>query len=260
MDFVLRAVHCVRETSGGGSDEIVLGAVLVGASGNTKVVPAQVIGDFDDDGDGAAYVSTGDLPLGQFSLRTTNGYPKTMYCILQLVESDQDDADAAQGLTDALSVIVTIAVSALATPAAGAAAGAVVTAVGALIALFISDDPPEQRKRVRKRWDERAASHRRHPWPRRGLSHRLQGGDECLSGRCRIQRRPVGLDLPGRGGSRARELGSLLLTTPALDLDVPARKRPQSLCDRRRVLFLPASFLAPCVECTSSKPFVSHVR
>lgn len=136
MDFVLRAVHCVRETSGGGADEIVLGAVLVGASGNTKVVPARFIGDFDD----GTYISTGDLPFGQFSLRTTNGYPKTMYCILQLVESDQDDARAAKALTQALSTIVNIAVSALATPAAGVIAGAIVTAVGGLIQVFISDD------------------------------------------------------------------------------------------------------------------------
>lgn len=136
MDFVLRAVHCRRETSGGGSDEIVLGAVLVGASGNTKVVPAQVIGDFDD----GTYVSTGNLPLGQFSLRTTDGYPKTMYCILQLVESDSDDAEVAQALTEALSAIATIAVSAVATPAAGAIAGALVNTIGAFIGIFISED------------------------------------------------------------------------------------------------------------------------
>lgn len=136
MDFVLRAVHCRRETSGGGADEIVLGAVLVGASGNTKVVPAQYIGDFDD----GTYLSTGNLPLGQFSLRTTDGYPKTMYCIVQLVESDGDDAEVAQALTEALSAIATIAVSAVASPTAGKIAGALVSTIGAFIGIFISDD------------------------------------------------------------------------------------------------------------------------
>jgi hypothetical protein len=142
MDLVLRAVHCVDETDGvfgseAGADEIVLGGVLVGASGHTKVVKARFIGDFDD-GD---YVSLGEFPFGQYSLRTTAGYPKTMYCILQLVESDQDDADAAKALTGALSSIATVAVSALATPAAGAVAGALVSAVGGMIGLFIDDDP-----------------------------------------------------------------------------------------------------------------------
>lgn len=142
MDLVLRAVHCVDETNpeGGGSDDIVLGGVLVGASGNTKVVQSRFIGNFED----GTYVSLGELPFGQFSLRTTNGYPKTMYCILQLVESDQDDADAARELTRALSTITSMVVSTIGSPAAGAIAGAIVNTVGGLVSLFISDDafPP----------------------------------------------------------------------------------------------------------------------
>ena len=141
MDLVLRAVHCVDETNPeSGDDDIVLGGVLVGASGNTKVVKARFIGNFDD-GD---YVGLGELPFGQFSLRTTPGYPKTMYCILQLVESDQDDADAARALTSALQSIATMVVSAAASPAAGAIAGAIVSAIGGLIGVFIDDDhfPP----------------------------------------------------------------------------------------------------------------------
>ena len=102
------------------------GGVLVGASGNTKVVKGRFIGNFDDND----YVGLGELPLGQYSLHSTSGYPKTMYCILQLVESDQDDADAARELTSALSMIATVAVSAAATPAAGAIAGAVVNTIG----------------------------------------------------------------------------------------------------------------------------------
>lgn len=141
MDFILRAVHCVDETNPeSGDDDIVLGGVLVGAAGHTKVVKGRFIGNFDD-GD---YVGLGELPFGQVSLRTTPGYPKTMYCILQLVESDQDDADAARALTNALQTIATIAVSAAASPAAGAIAGAIVSALGGLIGLFIDDDhfPP----------------------------------------------------------------------------------------------------------------------
>lgn len=142
MDLVLRAIHCVDETNpeGGGADDIVLGGVIVGASGNTKVIKSRFIGNFED----GTYISVGELPFGQFSLRSTSGYPKTMYGILQLVESDQDDADAARALTSALSTITTIAVSTVATPTAGAIAGAVVNAVGGLVSVFISDDafPP----------------------------------------------------------------------------------------------------------------------
>jgi hypothetical protein len=141
LDIVLRALHCVDETNPeSGTDDMILGCVLVGASGNTKVVPAFFAGEFND-GD---YQNFGSYPLGQYSLNTTSGYPKSFYCIFKLVESDSNDAKVAKSLTNLLSMATTMVVSAVGTAAAGVIAGALVTAIGNFAGIFFDEDdfPP----------------------------------------------------------------------------------------------------------------------
>lgn len=136
MDLVLRSVHCVDEANvARGADHMVLGGVLIGASGVTRVMPSRFLGRFQDD----THVSLGDSPFGQFSLRSTPEFPKVMHAVLQLVESDQDEATAARELTRAMSSISTVAVSALSSSATGAIAGALLGTLGAVGELFVSD-------------------------------------------------------------------------------------------------------------------------
>ncbi|HEX8692898.1 MAG TPA: hypothetical protein VF746_10790 [Longimicrobium sp.] len=138
--LILRALHCVRETSGGGADEMILGGVLVGASGNVKAINSIVCGEFDT-GD---YYDAGELFLGQYSLRTTAGYPKSLYAIFKLVESDSDDREVAQQLTATLSLLASTILSALASPAVGGTVAAVMQAIGGFISDVIDEDefPP----------------------------------------------------------------------------------------------------------------------
>ncbi len=134
--LLLRAIHCVRETQPAGWDEIIFGGLRIGASGNVAVMRGFDAGDFRT----GHYASYGELFLGQYSLRTTPGYPKSLYAIFQLVESDSNDAAVARALTDALSSLVGLVVSFFATAAAGAAAAAAVSLIGNLVGALIDED------------------------------------------------------------------------------------------------------------------------
>lgn len=137
LDLNLRALHCVDETNPeSGTDDMVLGAMRIGASGNVDYTKAIVAGEFDD-GQRREY---GELPFGSVSLRTTPGYPKTFYWIFQLVESDSDDAEVAAGITSALRTVVTMVAGMVGGASVAAIAGAVVEAIGSIIGLFIDDD------------------------------------------------------------------------------------------------------------------------
>lgn len=143
LDLNLRKLHCVDETNGGvfspedGTDDMVLGAIRIGAGGNVDYSKAIVAGEFARDN---TYRNFGELPFGSVSLRTTPGYPKTFYWIFQLVESDSDDAEVAAGITQALRTVVTMVAGMVGGAGVGAIAGAVVDAIGAIIGLFIDDD------------------------------------------------------------------------------------------------------------------------
>lgn len=134
--LLLRAIHCVRETQPSGWDEMIFGGLRVGASGNVAVMRGMDVGDFRT----GTYASYGELYLGQYSLRTTPGYPKSLYAIFQLVESDSNDAAVARALTDALSSLAGIVVGFFATAAVGVAVSATITLLGNLIESMIDED------------------------------------------------------------------------------------------------------------------------
>ena len=137
LDLVLRKVHCVDETEpeSPGDDDMVVGGLLVGASGNTNSANSFASCHFDD-GD---ICNHGDYPFGTYSLNSTPGYPKVFYCILQLIEVDTDEADAAKALTDVMKLVGTL-VSA-GNPVIGALVVAVAEAVQIFTGWLIDDDP-----------------------------------------------------------------------------------------------------------------------
>ncbi len=134
--LLLRAIHCVRETQPAGWDEIIFGGLCIGASGNVAVIRGFDAGDFRT----GTYASYGEMFLGQYSLRSTPGYPKSLYAIFQLIESDSNDAAVARALTNALSMLAGIVVSFFASPAAGAAVSSTINLLGGLIGLLVGDD------------------------------------------------------------------------------------------------------------------------
>lgn len=141
MHWVLRGLHCVDETDPeGGNDDMVLGGLLVGASGRVKVIPGIVCGTFND-GDRQNF---GELFLGSVNLRSTPGFPKSFYAIFKLVESDSDDREVAQQMTSTISFIANTFMSVLVSPAAGQVAGAIVDTFGSMIGNIIDEDefPP----------------------------------------------------------------------------------------------------------------------
>lgn len=136
LDLVLRKVHCADETNPeGGDDDMVIGGLLVGASGNTNSANSFASGHYDD-GD---VTNHGSYPFGTYNLNSTPGYPKVFYCILQLIEVDTDEADAAKALTDVMKLVGTM-VSTV-NPAIGALVVAVAEVVQIFTGWLIDDDP-----------------------------------------------------------------------------------------------------------------------
>lgn len=141
LHLILRKLHCVEETDPkSGDDDMILGGVLIGASGNVKVPKAFVAGHFDS-GDIQDF---GELFFGQYNINATNGYPKSFYCIFKLVESDSDDKEVAEELTATLSFIANVILSAFFSKAVGEAVGSVMQSVGAFFSGLIDEDefPP----------------------------------------------------------------------------------------------------------------------
>lgn len=136
LDLVLRKVHCVDETDPeSGDDDMVIGGLLIGASGNKKSANSLASCHFDD----GEVCNHGAYPFGTYSLNTTSGYPKVFYCIIQLIEVDTDEADAAKALTDVMTLVGTL-VSTV-NPAIGAIIVAVAQAVEIFTGWLIDDDP-----------------------------------------------------------------------------------------------------------------------
>lgn len=126
--LILRKLHAMDETNPeGGDDDMILGGIRVGASGNVAVIPGFFAGNFDD-GDVQNF---GALPLGRYSLLSTPGYPKCFYAIFTLVESDSDDQEVADTLTTALNVVAKVAGT------WNAAVGIVVAAIGTLLSVIL---------------------------------------------------------------------------------------------------------------------------
>lgn len=135
----LRKLHCMDETNPeGGADDMVLGGLLIGPAGGAKAIKSFVAGAFDD-GDVQDY---GSYPLGSVSLTVSPGYPKNVYCIVMLVESDQDDQGAANALSHVCNLVAAFA-TAMGQGVAAAAFAAASGIIGVLASL-IDDDvfPP----------------------------------------------------------------------------------------------------------------------
>lgn len=141
LDLNIRKLHCVDETGSSGpgewgADEMLLGAVRVGASGNVDYTKAIIAGDYDD----GTVRSFGELPFGSVSMRTTPGFPKTFYWVFQLVETDSDEGKTAKAITAALSTVVKVVGTATGNAPAGVVAGAVLDAIGGLIDVLVDED------------------------------------------------------------------------------------------------------------------------
>ncbi|MEO7982687.1 MAG: hypothetical protein ABI688_01270 [Bacteroidota bacterium] len=133
MDFVLRAIRCLDETNPeSGDDDIVIGGLKIGCSGNSSHGYSAVSCHFDD-GD---YCDHGHIPLGGYNLSSCSGYPKTFYFIIQLLEVDSDEREAAQALED----IMAIAAEALQGTGYGEAIAYVAQAVEVLSGWLFDDD------------------------------------------------------------------------------------------------------------------------
>lgn len=137
MDFVLRAIHCIDETSPeSGDDDIIIGGLKIGCSGNTAAGKSVVSCHFDN-GD---YCNHGAMPLGGYNLNACTGYPKTFYFIIQLIEVDSDEGEAANALMD----IMEIAAGMLGPSGYGEAVAYIAANIEALSGWLFEDDafPP----------------------------------------------------------------------------------------------------------------------
>lgn len=132
MDWILEAVYCADETEPeSGDDDIVIGGLLVGASGNTKSANTLISCKFND----KTYCNHGNYPFGYVSLNTTNNWPKHFYLILQVVEVDSDEREAAAIITDIMNMA-----GAIAGGTYGAIIAALAQAVDFLGGMFFDDD------------------------------------------------------------------------------------------------------------------------
>lgn len=133
----LRTVHCRRITAPRDNpDDMVLGTVLVGASGNVAAGRSEDLGEFRS-GD---LVDFGDVPLGQFSLKSTPGYPKHFYVLFKLCEVDSDGKEIAADLTKSLGGLAATLASAVAGPLVGAGVGTMISAISSFFMGLIDED------------------------------------------------------------------------------------------------------------------------
>lgn len=97
LNLIVRALHCVDETDPhSGTDDMILGGVLVGASGRTNIAHTIIQGGFDS-GVRKEFLSP-QRDFGTYNLNSTSTYPKDFWAIFKLLESDSDNADVAMGL------------------------------------------------------------------------------------------------------------------------------------------------------------------
>jgi len=138
MDLVLRALHCVDETNpeSPGDDDMVIGGVIIGCSGNVRAARSAVTCHFDDDD----YCNMGAYLFGTYNLNSCSGYPKTFYAILELIEVDTDEREAADALNEVMK-IVAATVGTIAGPVWGAVAAAIAQAMEIFTNWLIDDDP-----------------------------------------------------------------------------------------------------------------------
>ena len=137
VNLILRYLKCEEETDPkGGTDDMVLGGMLVGTTGNTKAVGGTYVGEFET---GSVH-NFGAIPWGPFNMNASDGYPKSFFAIFTLVESDSDDYEVAHALTTAITTAASAVVGALASPAAGTVVATVGKAIGTFIGIFLDED------------------------------------------------------------------------------------------------------------------------
>lgn len=137
LQLILRHLYCEDETNPeAAQDHMILGGLIVGASGNVKIVPSVFSGIFND----GACMDFGEHLLGTYSLSATSSYPKTFYAIFMLIESNRDDTEATLALTAALKAIATMAVTSFGGATVETLVQALVSTIGGLLAMFVDDD------------------------------------------------------------------------------------------------------------------------
>jgi len=90
MDFIVRALHCVDETDpeSPGDDDMLITGTLYEINASAVTGNGFFAGNYDDND----YNNFGDYLFGSLPLSASGGYPKTMYCMLTLVEQDSDES------------------------------------------------------------------------------------------------------------------------------------------------------------------------
>lgn len=137
LQLILRHLYCEDETNPeSGQDHMILGGIIVGASGNVKVVPSVFSGIFND----GACMDFGEYALGTYSLSATSSYPKTFYAIFVLMESDRDDTEATLALTAALKSVATMAVTSFGGATVETLVQGLVGTIAGLLTIFVDDD------------------------------------------------------------------------------------------------------------------------
>jgi hypothetical protein len=135
IQFYVDKLWCMDETSPeNGDDDMVIGGILVGASGKVKVANTVVSCRFNDND----ICNHGEFHFGSVGLTTTNNYPKTYCCVFVLVESDKEPSETASDLTAALQVVVSSWESANDDPEEVAAE--IKYAIESFVPLFVYDD------------------------------------------------------------------------------------------------------------------------
>jgi hypothetical protein len=101
LELFIRRMHCVDETDPeGGSDDMVLAGVLIGASGRTNVANTVIKTGFDD-----GEIKEINRTFGRYSLNTTSVFPKDFLAVFKLVESDSIDEVVAANLESILKTL-----------------------------------------------------------------------------------------------------------------------------------------------------------
>jgi len=101
LELFIRRLHCVDETNPeGGSDDMVLGGVLVGASGKTNVANTVIKTGFDD-----GEIKEINRTFGRYSLKSTSVFPKDFLAVFKLIESDSIEEIVAANLESTLKTL-----------------------------------------------------------------------------------------------------------------------------------------------------------
>jgi len=137
IHFVLQRLRCMDETNPeSGTDDMIIGGIMVGCGGGTRAANSIISCEFDD-GD---VCNHGAIPLTYANLGSCNSWPKNFWFIAQLVEVDDDEAEAAAALKSIMQT-VSSAMAALGYVQVGVVVAAMAEIMGDLSSWLIDNDP-----------------------------------------------------------------------------------------------------------------------